>query len=134
SLNGVIQLTSGKDTFINEVTGVWNVREWSDSDRDGIRDTIAPVATSDFGGGTTELINRGQIILAANSDGTPNDALFQNLNTFKNQGRLTLANGVAGDRFIIGGDYIGDQGVIELDTHLGSDDSPSDRVIINGST
>ncbi len=134
TINGVIQLTSGQDTIVNDTTGVWNVRQWSDSDRDGVRDSVAAVATSDFGGGTTELDNRGQIILTANADGSANSALLQNLNTFKNQGRLILTNNVVGDRFTIDGDYVGNNGTIELDTYLGDDNSTSDLVIINGST
>ncbi|QBH96636.1 hypothetical protein EKN56_09595 [Limnobaculum zhutongyuii] len=86
TITGVIQLTSGQDKIVNDTTGVWNVRQWSDSDRDGVRDTVASVATSDFGGGTTELDNRGQIILTANADGSANSALLQNLNTFKTRG------------------------------------------------
>nr|WP_168189638.1 autotransporter outer membrane beta-barrel domain-containing protein [Limnobaculum zhutongyuii] len=39
-----------------------------------------------------------------------------------------------GDRFTIDGDYVGNNGTIELDTYLGDDSSPTDRVIINGST
>ncbi|QBH96635.1 autotransporter outer membrane beta-barrel domain-containing protein [Limnobaculum zhutongyuii] len=45
-----------------------------------------------------------------------------------------LANNVVGDRFTIDGDYVGNNGTIELDTYLGDDSSPTDRVIINGST
>ncbi|WP_240727316.1 autotransporter outer membrane beta-barrel domain-containing protein [Escherichia sp. E4385] len=134
TLTGVIQLTSGQDNIVNDTTGVWNIRQWSDTDRDGVRDTIASVATSDFGGGTTELENRGQIVLTANIDGSANSALLQNLHTFKNQGRLILANNVVGDRFTIDGDYVGNNGTIELDTYLGDDTSLTDRVIINGST
>ncbi|WP_426472880.1 autotransporter outer membrane beta-barrel domain-containing protein [Escherichia marmotae] len=134
TMTGVIQLTSGQDKIVNDTTGVWNIRQWSDSDRDGVRDTVASVATSDFGGGTTELNNLGQIILTANADGSANSALLQNLPTFKNQGRLILANNVVGDRFTIDGDYVGNNGTVELDTYLGDDSSPTDRVIINGST
>lgn len=134
TMTGVVRLSSGQDTVINDATGVWNVRQWSDSDRDGIRDTVAPVATSDFGGGTTELVNRGVISLTARPDGTANHALFDNLATFRNQGSLQLTNNVAGDRFTLNGDYVGDGGVIALDTVLGDDNSLTDQLIINGST
>lgn len=134
TITGVVQLSSGEDTIINDTTGVWNVRQWSDSDRDGIRDTVAPVAISDFGGGTTELINRGVISLTENPDGTTNNALFDNLKTFQNQGSLKLTNNVAGDQFTLNGDYAGNGGVIELDTVLGDDNALTDKIIINGST
>lgn len=134
TIEGVVQLASGHDTVINDTTGVWNVRQWSDSDRDGIRDTIAAEATSDFGGGTTTLINRGVVALAANPDGTANKAIFRNLTTFNNKGSLKLTNNVAGDTFTIDGDYAGNWGTIELDTVLGDDRSLTDKVIINGST
>lgn len=134
TMTGVMRLSSGQDTVTNESTGVWNVRQWSDSDRDGVRDTVAAVATSDFGGGTMELINRGVISLGARPDGTANHALFDNLPTLRNQGRLQLTNHVAGDRFTLNGDYVGDGGTLALDTVLGDDNALTDQLIINGST
>lgn len=134
TLNGIIQLSSGHDTVINDTSGVWNVRQWSDSDRDGIRDTVATEATSDFGGGSTELINRGVIALASNPDGTASKALFSNVKTFNNEGSLKLTNTIAGDTFTIDGDYAGNGGTIELDTVLGDDNSLTDKVVIKGST
>lgn len=128
TINGVVQLSSGQDSFVNDTTGIWNVRQWSD---DSTR--AAPIAISEFGGGTTELINLGQIVIASNQDGTASTTVFNNLNTFRNQGRITLSNGSTGDRFIINGNFVGDNGTLELDTHLGDDSSLSDLVTINGS-
>ncbi|MDR6433239.1 autotransporter outer membrane beta-barrel domain-containing protein [Brucella pseudogrignonensis] len=133
-LTGIIRLSSGEDTVVNQSTGKWTVRHFSDSNRDGIRDTVAPVAISDFGGGTTRLTNYGLIQLASNDDGSANNALFKDLATFQNSGVLSLSNTVLGDRFTIDGDYIGNNGTIRLDSQLDGDASKTDMLTINGST
>ncbi len=45
-----------------------------------------------------------------------------------------MENDTAGDRTVIDGEYVSDGGVVALDTVLGGDDSPTDRLIINGGT
>lgn len=131
-ITGIIKLSSGEDTVVNEASGIWYVRHHYDSNRDGIRDTVAPVAVSDFGGGVTQLTNYGLVQLASNNDGLPNTALFKNLASFENHGVLSLSNTVVGDRFTIDGNYIGNNGAIELESQLVGDASITDTLTING--
>jgi outer membrane autotransporter protein len=59
--------------------------------------------------------------------------VFNGLATFTNAGLITMHNGVAGDLLRIGGSFIGTGGSIALDTALGGDNSPTDKVLIVGS-
>ncbi|MCC2976595.1 autotransporter domain-containing protein [Sphingomonas sp. PL-96] len=54
--------------------------------------------------------------------------------TVVNAGRIDLTNGASGatDRLVIRGDYVGQSGTLALDTVLGPDGSPSDRLVIDG--
>jgi len=54
--------------------------------------------------------------------------------TLINAGRIDLTNGdnQPGDRFTVRGDYVGDGGLLLLDTVLGDDASLSDRLVIDG--
>lgn len=54
--------------------------------------------------------------------------------TLVNAGRIDLTNGgnAPGDRFTVRGDYIGNHGLLLIDTALGNDASPSDRLVIDG--
>jgi autotransporter family porin len=58
------------------------------------------------------------------------------LATVINAGRIDLTNGSGGatDSFTVNGNYVGDDGLLFVDTVLGSDGSPSDRLIISGGT
>lgn len=53
-----------------------------------------------------------------------------------NAGRIDLTNGITGpeDSFTITGDYTGDGGSLRLETTLGNDASPSDRLVVSGGT
>lgn len=54
--------------------------------------------------------------------------------TFVNAGRIDLTNGgnAPGDSFTVRGDYVGDHGLLLIDTALGSDSSVSDKLVIDG--
>lgn len=52
----------------------------------------------------------------------------------KNAGTLSLQNNAVGDVFHVQGDYVGSGGLLALDTVLASDDSASDRLVIDGAT
>ena len=53
--------------------------------------------------------------------------------TVANAGRIDLTNGDGTrDTFTIGGDYAGRNGLVLLDTALGDDASPSDKLVIDG--
>jgi len=51
-----------------------------------------------------------------------------------NAGILSLSDNGVGDRLLIAGDYVGDNGLLVLNTQLGADDSPTDKAIISGDT
>jgi autotransporter-associated beta strand protein len=55
-----------------------------------------------------------------------------------NQGRLWPGSAIAGSTaygdFTVHGNYVGQNGVLELNTFLGGDGSPSDRLVIDGGT
>jgi len=53
---------------------------------------------------------------------------------FNNSGRINMQNGVAGDRLVIGGDYVATKGLLDIDTELGGDSSPTDLLTINNDT
>jgi outer membrane autotransporter protein len=54
--------------------------------------------------------------------------------TLVNAGRIDLTNGgnAPGDSFTVRGDYVGDHGLLLIDTALGSDSSVSDKLVIDG--
>lgn len=54
--------------------------------------------------------------------------------TLINAGRIDLTNGgnATGDRFTVRGNYVGDGGLLLLNTVLGDDSSASDRLVIDG--
>lgn len=51
-----------------------------------------------------------------------------------NRGTITSANGLAGNRLTISGNYAGENGLISLKANLGDDDSSADRLIVEGDT
>ncbi|MER9656223.1 autotransporter outer membrane beta-barrel domain-containing protein [Mesorhizobium sp. M0152] len=51
-----------------------------------------------------------------------------------NAGIITTQDGVVGDVFTVGGNYIGQGGQLLIDTYLGSDGSASDLLVVNGDT
>ena len=54
--------------------------------------------------------------------------------TLVNAGRIDLTNGgdAPGDSFTVRGDYVGDHGLLLIDTALGGDSSVSDKLVIDG--
>ncbi len=54
------------------------------------------------------------------------------LATVSNAGTINLATGRANHRLTINGNYIGNNGLISLQTVLGNDNSATDRMIVNG--
>ena len=54
--------------------------------------------------------------------------------TLINAGRIDLTNGgnAPGDSFTVGGDYVGNDGLLLIDTVLGDDASLSDKLVIDG--
>ena len=125
TITGYLRGGAEDTTFTNNSSNSWNLRNFADTDGDGVRDTKA-VAVSDFGAGNDTYINTatGTLRLAAVSGETttvttgeyiPAGALSSsnagivhgqllNLNCFENAGTIDLsANGLAGDVLVITG-------------------------------
>ncbi|WP_148113756.1 ESPR-type extended signal peptide-containing protein, partial [Saezia sanguinis] len=125
TITGYITGGAEDTTFTNNSSNSWNLRNFADTDADGVRDTKA-VAVSDFGAGNDTYINTatGTLRLATVSGETttvttgeyvPVGALSSsnagivhgqllNLNSFENAGTIDLsANGLAGDVLVITG-------------------------------
>ncbi|CAM5774831.1 hypothetical protein LMIY3S_04719 [Labrys miyagiensis] len=112
-VTGTVILSALDDSFSN--TGTWNTAN----------------GANDFGAGTDHVDNRGTVIAAA-SAGTAETTSFDGLETFTNGGLLTMRDGGTGDVTRTSGDYVGDGGVMAMDTYLGTDGSPTDLWVING--
>lgn len=132
-------VTLGGDNVSIENAGLWNVRNWADTTGDQIRDT-AGVAINEFGDGEDSLLNTGAILLSTVASGNGiEEAQFLGLETFTNQGHLSMADAetggtmaVAGDKITLDGDYVGGDGSLSLDTFLGDDNSATDLLVVNG--
>jgi outer membrane autotransporter protein len=75
------------------------------------------------------FINDGGTLLGSIPGG-----LFTVNGNATNAGLLSLGDGVAGDRFVVAGNYAGAGGTVVLDTALGTDTSPTDQLVVNGDT
>jgi autotransporter family porin len=124
SITGTLQLGGGDDALANYSPTTWNLRNFADTDGDGLRDTEG-VAISDFGVGSDTVINIGTLRLSTvpisgpmtidttgqitHPGGGSADIVEEgieqghlvNLELFINSGAITLADGVAGDLLAI---------------------------------
>ncbi len=129
TLTGTVTLGDGDTTFTNYSPNSWNLRNFTDTNGDGIRDS-KEIAIADFGLGNDTFINEtnGTLRLAAVNDNTnvpstageylPAGALsitnagtvhgqLLNLDTFDNKGKIDLTdNQQAGDVLVISGNTI----------------------------
>ena len=132
-----IQSDSGATAINNTslVTGTVDLGDFGNSfTNSGIWDTAG--GTNGFGALTlgNSVMNTGTII-ASNDPAAAQMTVFSGLNTFTNAGALTMQDGLAGDRTVVSGNYVGGQGgTVLLDTYLGADGSPSDLLHIQGNT
>jgi outer membrane autotransporter protein len=117
-VTGTVDLGAFGNSFTN--SGIWNTAN----------------GTNSFGALTlgNSVINTGTII-ASDNPAAVQTTVFAGLNTFTNAGALTMQDGLAGDRTVVSGNYVGGQGgTVLLDTYLGADGSPSDLLHIQGNT
>lgn len=126
AISGYLTLGDGANALDN--AGTWNLRNLSDSDGDGVRDTLA-VAVSDFGANTGNTINNsGTLNLLGGSAGNvdmsglfdtgyatntlASDGAVQGhilgVNRFSNSGVIDMgdANGAVGDVLLISGSRV----------------------------
>jgi len=118
---GTVNLgNQGGNTFDNKNGGIWSTAG----------------GTNEFDPGPNSITNEaGATIVAANAGATaPVVTTFNGLATFTNAGTITMQNGVAGDRTVVTGNFIGQGGTVVLDTFLGADGSASDQLVLNGGT
>ena len=88
-----------------------------------------------YGGVTGSVVNDGVIAAGAATPGfagSPTGA-FTVVGSLLNRGTVRLASGVSiGNVLEVRGNYVGAGGTMAINTFLGGDGSPSDRLVING--
>lgn len=118
---GFVEFFEGTDSFDNQSGGLW----------------VARGGQVAFGDDADSLVNRTGAVVAI--DGTQS---WSDLESFTNAGRLSLQEADAGafdqdltvfSTFTFAGDYVGQNGIIALDTVVDVDGSPSDLVVFTGS-
>ncbi|WP_448146194.1 autotransporter family protein [Labrys miyagiensis] len=114
-----MNLRTTNNSFDNQAGGVWNTA--------GGANVLGPDTSS-----SVDNEAGGTIIAAASGASGPTATSFSGLGTFTNGGLLQMQNGVVGDTTTIAGNFVGTGGTVSLDTQLGGDSSPTDRLIING--
>ena len=132
---GTIWLAGDGNVVTNGNGGVWNTAGGINRFDWGWYNHTDPILRN-------VIVNRpgGVIIAAADGATAPVETQFRGLGAivggggFVNAGLVTMRNGVLGDRMIVNGDFIGRAGTVALDTRLGDDNSPTDRLVINGAT
>ncbi|WP_192799063.1 autotransporter outer membrane beta-barrel domain-containing protein, partial [Brucella anthropi] len=115
SMAGVVKLSASDEVLTNK--GVWNTAG----------------GVNEFGAGNDAVVNSGTII-AANDAGAAETTLFNGLEDFTNEsgGILSMRDGTAGDQTIISGNYIGNGGMLLIDTVLDGTGSQTDMLQIEG--
>ena len=123
-ITGYVELTDSADTFVNQLGGTFEAR-----------------LTSDFGGGSDVFVNEsGGTVHTAADGGQIEHVAFVNLESFENQGLISLQDGQAGDSFEIS-NTVGQRNLaftasgnstLAVDTFLGGPGSISDTFTING--
>jgi autotransporter family porin len=86
------------------------------------------VATSTF---DTLTMNGGSTLNATTLGTAPAQFILKGTVTSTGS-NLNLSDGKAGDILTIQGDYVGNNGYLFLDTVLGNDSSPTDKLVITG--
>ncbi len=123
-ITGYVDLTEQSDLFVNQAGGVFETK-----------------MTSLFGGGNDLFINQSGGTVQAATDGTVSEAsAFEGLETFRNQGLISLVDNKPGDSFTIsntpGGtdlDFVASGGsTLAVDAFLGGPGSRADTLTIEG--
>lgn len=97
-------------------------------------DTPLILGDSASGSGTINIDASSQLLAGEQSNAQINPGVAGNLVTVNNAGVIDLTNGgtSTADNLSINGNYVGQNGVIRLQTVLSDDSSPSDKVTISG--
>lgn len=100
--------------------------------------TPVTVASSAILGGygtiTGQVTNNGTLTVANATPGLTGSAAgtFTVAGGLQNNGLVQVAGAGVGNRLIVAGNYVGQNGRIALNTQVGADDSPTDKVVIRG--
>lgn len=78
------------------------------------------------------VINNGLFAVGINNTNSTVSDIFRVGGDFTNSGVIDFSNGGLGSQLFIAGNYIGENGIINLKTALGNDNSATDKVIITG--
>ena len=123
-ITGFLELTDSDDSFVNQSGGTFEAR-----------------LTSNFGDGSDVFVNEsGGTVHTAADGGQIEHVAFVNLESFENQGLVSLRDGQAGDSFEIS-NTVGQRNLafaasgnatLAVDTFLGGPGSISDTLTING--
>jgi|GEM_PF-194514 len=97
-------------------------------------DSPLVLGDSVMGTGVLNIDASSQLLAGEQSNAQINPAVAGNRVTVNNAGVIDLTNGgtSTADNLTIDGNYVGQNGVIRLQTVLGDDSSPSDKVTISG--
>jgi outer membrane autotransporter protein len=135
---------TGTDTMTWQNTtgdGVYRFVNWERIDltrgSEMIFSSFSTLTLGDSGTGTGALsIDATSRVSAGNGTHTVAPAVSGQLVQVYNAGIIDLTNSQATvtDRFVINGNYIGQSGNLNLQTYLGDDGSPSDQLVIRGSS
>lgn len=129
---GAISAFGGPATIQNSGTINGRILTRDGDDRIFNSGTFNAVDGSDFGAGTDTFTNTG-IVNAVPVSANPTSVTLNNLESFANQGKITLANGRVGDRFVLPGSYIGSGAAsLAIDVTLGAAGMASDTLVIGG--
>lgn len=141
-LGGAPRITGGEGTdalVLDNVTtgGVARFDGWetinATNDSELTFDSFLTMGDAGTGTGTFTLDASSTIFGGGTNGGIAAFAAGQRA-TFINAGRIDLTNGTTGpgDSFTVRGNYVGDGGLLLIDTVLGDDASLSDKLVIDG--
>lgn len=127
--------TSGSYSFAPAISGTGAVDVFSGNTvMTGLSDYFGP--TTIYGGA---LSAGGTDVFSANSDYVVRTGGTLNLNGFNqtvasisNAGLINMGDGTPPDTLLTTTNYVGAGGTLRFNTYLGADNSPSDRLVING--
>jgi outer membrane autotransporter protein len=121
----------GPATFTNTGTTTGRILLTGGADRVTNSGTFNAAGDSDFGAGNDLLTNSGTFNAATGT--SPATVRLIGLESFANQGSVTLANGVVGDRLVLGGGFVGSGGsTLALDATFAPTAITADQLVLSG--
>lgn len=102
----------------------------------GVTTTHLSGTLGGYGGVAGDIVNRGVLAIANAAPGFIGgpDGHFAVGGSLTNSGEIRIAGSQPASVLSIGGDYVGDNGALTLNTQLGDDNSKTDRLTVGGDT